>query len=205
MENIRKLFMKDWFFIPLMAMLCAGVFATIHMFIAYGTGTFNMVTQNIYLSERDWVTMASMGIGIYLARILEGPMVGLIDIGGGVMAGVGGFVAAMVGVLGFSWIYDSFVLTIIIGALVGTLQGTVIMIVRKMIPDGISASGTDIMMGVGHQMSSYMGPLFILCALKVSIPVGIASVVGGAIAHFKGSNVIGGIVIGMFIACFIWL
>ncbi len=204
MENMRKLFMKDWFFIPLMGLLCAGVFGTTHLFLKYGTGTFNIVTNNIYLAERDWLTLSSMGIGIYLARVLEGPMVGLMDIGGGVMAGVGGFVVALVGVLGFGWIYDSFILTLLVGLAVGLAQGAIVILIRKLIPDGISASGTDIMMGIGHQISSYMGPLFIICALQVSIPVGIAACIGGAIAHLKGSNVIGGIVIGMFLACFIW-
>ena len=163
-----------------------------------------MVTSNIYLSERDWITMGSMGIGIYLARIMEGPMVGLIDIGGGVMVGIGTFLVAMTGMLGFEFILDNFYLSLLVGGILGLIQGSAIMLIRKLIPAGITASGSDIMMGVGHQMSAYMGPLFIICALMVSIPMGICAAIGGAIFFARGKNEVGGIIIGLFIAALIW-
>ena len=150
--------MQDWFFIVIMAILGAGVYTTTNMYLTYGVGTFNMVTSNIYLSERDWITMGSMGIGIYLARIMEGPMVGLIDIGGGVMVGIGTFLVAMTGMLGFEFILDNFYLSLLVGGILGLIQGSAIMLIRKLIPAGITASGSDIMMGVGHQMSAYCCP-----------------------------------------------
>ena len=173
--------MQDWFFIVIMAIMGAGVYTTSNMYLTYGVGTFNMVDAQIYLSERDWMTMGSMGIGIYLARIMEGSMVGLIDIGGGVMVGIGMFLVGMTGILGFEVVLDNFYLSLLVGGLLGMVQGTVMMLIRKLIPAGVTASGSDIMMGVGHQISSYMGPLFILCALMVSIPMGICAAIGGAI------------------------
>ena len=203
-KKLKDLFMQDWFFIVIMAILGAGVYTTTNMYLTYGVGTFNMVTSNIYLSERDWITMGSMGIGIYLARIMEGPMVGLIDIGGGVMVGIGTFLVAMTGMLGFEFILDNFYLSLLVGGILGLIQGSAIMLIRKLIPAGITASGSDIMMGVGHQMSAYMGPLFIICALMVSIPMGICAAIGGAIFFARGKNEVGGIIIGLFIAALIW-
>ena len=204
MENLKKLFMKDWMFIPLLAVMGAGVFTTIYMYKAHGVGSFNGVAQNIFINEKNWAAMSSMGVGFVIARVLEGPMVGLLDIGGGMMVTLGCFAPAMIASFGFEWILDSFITSIVTGAVLGALEAVIIMAIRKLIPDGITAGGSDIMMGVGHQMSQYMGPLFIICALKVSIPLGLAAVVGGAIAYWKGSNVLGGIVIGMFLSSFIW-
>ncbi len=203
-KKLKNLFMQDWFFIVIMAIMGAGVYTTSNMYLTYGVGTFNMVDAQIYLSERDWMTMGSMGIGIYLARIMEGSMVGLIDIGGGVMVGIGMFLVGMTGILGFEVVLDNFYLSLLVGGLLGMAQGTVMMLIRKLIPAGVTASGSDIMMGVGHQISSYMGPLFILCALMVSIPMGICAAIGGAIFFARGKNEVGGIIIGMFIAALIW-
>ena len=203
-KKLKNLFMQDWFFIVIMAIMGAGVYTTSNMYLTYGVGTFNMVDAQIYLSERDWMTMGSMGIGIYLARIMEGSMVGLIDIGGGVMVGIGMFLVGMTGILGFEVVLDNFYLSLLVGGLLGMVQGTVMMLIRKLIPAGVTASGSDIMMGVGHQISSYMGPLFILCALMVSIPMGICAAIGGAIFFARGKNEVGGIIIGMFIAALIW-
>ena len=203
-KKLKNLFMQDWFFIVIMAIMGAGVYTTSNMYLTYGVGTFNMVDAQIYLSERDWMTMGSMGIGIYLARIMEGSMVGLIDIGGGVMVGIGMFLVGMTGILGFEVVLDNFYLSLLVGGLLGMVQGTVMMLIRKLIPAGVTASGSDIMMGVGHQISSYMGPLFILCALMVSIPMGICAAIGGAIFFARGKNEVGGIIIGLFIAALIW-
>lgn len=202
---MKKLFMKDWFFIVILAVMGSAFFATNNMFLAHGVGSLNGVTQNLYLSERDWITMGSMGVGFVLARLLEGPMVGVLDIGGGMMVTVGAFAPSMVALMGFEFVLDNFVLSLIVGAVIGAAIGVFIMTIRKLIPAGITASGSDIMMGVGHSMSAYMGPLFIICALGVSIPIGIFAAVGGAIFFAMKKNPVGGIVIGMFIASFIWV
>ncbi len=205
MSKMRQLFMKDIMFIPLLAIMGAGVFTTIYVYMTYGVGSFNGVAQNVFVNERNWAAMSSMGVGFVIARVLEGPMVGLLDIGGGMMVTLGCFAPAMIASFGATWILENFVASLVCGAVLGAVEGVIIMAIRKLIPDGITAGGADIMMGVGHQMSQYMGPLFIICALKVSIPLGVAAIVGGAIAYAKGSNVLGGVVIGMFLSSFIWV
>lgn len=204
-KRMKDLFMQDWFFIVLMALLGAGVYTATNMYLTYGVGTFNDVGMNMYLAEKDWVTLGSMGVGFLIARTLEGPMVGLLDIGGGVMVGIGAFMVSMTGVLGFDFILNSFILSLLVGAAFGAIQGSLIMLIRKVIPAGITASGSDIMISVGHQMSLYMGPLFIICALSVSIPIGICAAIGGAIFFALGKNEVGGVVIGIFLASFIWM
>jgi len=76
--------------------------------------------------------------------------------------------------------------------------------IRYLVPAGVQAGGSDIMMGVGHQLSSWLGPLFLIAALQASIPVGICGAIGGAAFYMSGKNVVGGIILGMFIAVFIW-
>lgn len=196
--------MKDWMFVPLLAMMGAGVFTTMYMYMAHGVGSMQGVAMNIFINEKNWAALSSMGVGFVIARVLEGPMVGLLDIGGGMMVTLGCFAPAMLASFGFEWILNNFFASLICGAVLGAIEALIIVGIRKLIPEGVTAGGSDIMMGIGHQMSQYMGPLFIICALQVSIPLGVCAVIGGAIAYWRGSNVIGGIVIGMFLSSFIW-
>ncbi|MBR2746572.1 MAG: DUF4310 family protein [Erysipelotrichaceae bacterium] len=203
-EKIKGLMMKDWFFIPLMALLGAGVFTSNFLFFKFGAGCLQGVMFIGMMQTKDWISLSSMGVGIVIARILEGPMVGLLDIGGGMMITIGLFAMGLVAQLGAEWVLYNFIASLVVGALLGALEGILIILVRKLIPDGITASGSDIMLNVGYEMSRYMGPLFIICALGVSIPVGIFAAIGGAVAYAREKNILGGIIIGIFIACFIW-
>lgn len=202
--GIRKLFMQDWFFLPLMAMLGAGVFTTNYLYFTYKAGSLQGVAFIAMMESKDWIGLAGMGIGLVIARILEGSMVGLLDIGGGMMITVGAFAMAIIGQSSFEWILYSLPASLICGAVLGAAEAVLILLVRKFIPAGVSAGGTDIMMDVGYKMGEFMGPLFIISALSNSIPMGICASIGGAIAYARGKNIIGGIIIGILVACFIW-
>ena len=88
------------------------------------------------------------------------------------------------------------------GGVIGLVIGLIVMGVRKLIPSGVTAGGTAIMMGVGHQLSNFLAPLFLLSALQYSIPIGIFGALGGIIFYINGKNCVGGIIIGMFIGAF---
>lgn len=203
-EKMRKLFMQDWFFIVILAVMGAAILTSDNIYLSNGVGSVNPVSMVLFLKERDWVTLSSLGVGFFLARLLEAPMVGVLDIGGGMMVSIGTFFAGMIGIFGYEFIMDNFVLSLIVGAILGAGMGIAIMAIRKLIPAGITAGGSDIMMGVGHSMSTYMAPLFIICALGVSIPIGIFAAIGGAIFFAMKKNPVGGVIMGMFVASFIW-
>lgn len=204
MKKLKELFMKDWFFFVIAACICAGVMGSVHMFMVHDTGYLNGLAGGQLLKNGDYATAAGYGGGFLIARVLEGPLVGLIDIGGGMMHGVGCGLAGLMYEVGLGWMIENFVTAIISGAVIGLAIAGVVMGIRYLVPSGVQAGGSDIMMGVGHQLSSWLGPLFLIAALGASIPVGVCGAIGGALFYMKGKNVVGGIVIGMFIAVFIW-
>ena len=120
------------------------------------------------------------------------------------MHGIGCGIAGLMYEMGLGFMIESFPLSIVSGAVCGLIIACVVMGIRYLVPSGVQAGGSDIMMGVGHQLSAWLGPLFLIAALQASIPVGICGAVGGALFYLKGKNVVGGIVIGMFIAVFFW-
>lgn len=204
MEKMKNLFMKDWFFIIICATICAGVVGSAHMYMVENTGYLNELTGGLLLKEGDYATAAGYGGGFLIARVLEGPLVGLIDIGGGMMHGVGCGIVGLLYSMNLGFLVENYFLSILTGALVGVVISLVVLGIRYLVPSGVQAGGSDIMMGVGHQLSSWLGPLFLISALSVSIPVGIFGAIGGTAFYLKGKNVVGGIIIGMFIAAFFW-
>lgn len=203
-SKFESIFMKDWFFFVLAACICAGVMGSVHMYMVHNTGYLNGLAGGQLLKQGDYATAAGYGGGFLIARVLEGPLVGLIDIGGGMMHGIGCGVAGLLYGAGMGWIFDNVVTSLLCGAICGLLIGCVVMGIRKLVPEGVQAGGTDIMMGVGHQLSLWLGPLFLISALGASIPVGLFGAIGGALFYKFDKNIVGGIILGMFIASFIW-
>ncbi len=207
-EKVTKkydgIFMKDWFFIVICICICAGIVGSTHMYMTYNTGFMNNLTIGQMLKSGDYASAAGYGAGFLIARVLEGPLVGLVDIGGSMMTGVGAGIPGMLYEAGYGWLFDNIATSLLVGAVSGAAIGVVILAIRKFVPNGIQAGGTDIMMGVGHQLSLWLGPLFLLSALQMSIPIGIFGAVGGAIFYKMDKNIVGGIIIGMFIASFFW-
>lgn len=204
MQKMKELFMKDWFFFVISMAICCGVMGSVHMYMIHGTGYLNGLAGAQLLRQGDYATAAGYGGGFLIARVLEGPLVGLIDIGGGMMHGVGCGVAGLLYASGLGWLIDNFALSLLTGAATGLIIAAIVMGVRYLVPSGIQAGGSDIMMGVGHQLSAWLGPLFLIAALGASIPIGVCGAAGGTLFYLKGKNVVGGIIIGMFIAAFIW-
>lgn len=204
MKKIKDMFMSNWFFFVICACICAGVVGSVHMFMVHNSGYFGGLASGQILKSGDYATAAGMGGGIFIARILEAPLVGIIDIGGSMMAGVGTGIVGLMYEFGLGWMVENFPMALISGAIIGLVIASIVMGIRYLVPSGVQAGGSDIMMGVGHQMSSWLGPLFVISALGTSIPVGIFGALGGALFYMRGKNIVGGIVIGMFIAVFFW-
>ena len=204
MEKMKKLFMNDWFFIAIMVLMCAGVMGGVHMYLTYGTGYMNVLVGGQLLQSGDYAQAAGFGGGFLLARILEGPLVGILDIGGSIMMGVGCGLVGIMYSIGLGCMVENFIMSLIAGAVIGACIGLIIMAIRKLVPNGVQAGGSDIMMGVGHQLANWLAPLFLISALATSVPLGVFGALGGAVAYKFDKNLVGGIIIGMFIAAFFW-
>ncbi len=204
MTKFKDMFMKDWFFFIIAITICAGVMGSVHMYMVYNTGYMNGLAGGQLLKAGDYATAAGYGAGFLIARILEGPLVGIIDIGGGMMHGVGCGIAGLLYESGMGWVFDNLFTSLLAGAICGAVIAAIVMGVRYLVPKGVQAGGTDIMMGVGHQLSVWLGPLFLVAALGSSIPVGVCGAIGGALFYKYDKNIIGGIILGMFVASFFW-
>ena len=205
-EKLNKFLMKDWAFLLICVAICAGVVGGTHTYLVNGTGYLTNFAGGqmlkLGIESGDLGAAVGYGGGFLIARVLEGPLVGLIDIGGSMMHGVGLGICALIISMGWGFLIYNFPLAILTGGFVGLVIGLIVMGVRKLMPSGVTAGGTAFMMGVGHQLSNFLAPLFLLSALQYSIPIGIAGALGGIAFYIKGKNCVGGIIIGMFIAAF---
>lgn len=174
------------------------------MYMVYNTGLMNEIAGGQLLKAGDYASAAGFGGGFLLARILEAPLVGILDIGGSLMHGVSCGIAGLMYEMGLGWIIENFVASILVGALIGAAIGLIIMLIRTLVPNGVQAGGSDIMMGVGHQLAEWLAPLFMISALSASIPLGVCATAGGVIAYKFDKNIVGGVLIGVFIGAFFW-
>lgn len=192
--------MSDWAFPIIVAVACAGIVGGTSLFLTNGVGAFNDIAVVQMLSgglkTGDYAAAASFGAGFLLARVLEGPLVGVLDIGGSLQTGIGIGVPALLLAAGYSGILTNFASALLVGAVCGLAVGVLIMLIRKGMPEGISAAGTDVMMGAGNAMGRYLGPLIIISAITYSIPAGVGAFVGSALFYYWKKPIAGGAILG---------
>lgn len=200
MENKKSNFLlADMSFPILVGMACAAIFAGTHMYVVHKVGAFNeifvvkMLDQG--LNGGDYAA-AGFAAGFLIARVLEGPLVGLLDIGGSLMTGVGVGIPALFLASGIESPVKSFPLALIVGGAIGVAIGFIIIAIRKAMPDGMSAGGTGIMMGAGNATGRFLGPLIILSAIQYNIPAGVGSFLGAALFYKFDRHIAGGAIIG---------
>ena len=94
MEQNKGFWYADWSFPIFVGLLSSGVFAGTHMYYLYGIGAFNEVAFVAMLKAGIdtgvYGAVAAFGASFLFARIIEGSLVGILDIGGGVPARAGG-------------------------------------------------------------------------------------------------------------------
>src|SRR5690554_642377 len=85
MNSFNDFLMKDNTFILLIMAAAAAIFAGTFVYIKFGTGAFNdlAVVQMLRdgVDTGDYSAAAGFAAGFLIARILEGPLVGVLDIG----------------------------------------------------------------------------------------------------------------------------
>jgi uncharacterized protein (TIGR03579 family) len=195
---------SEWAFALFVAMISAGIFAGTHMYYVYHVGAFNDIAIVAMLQAGieggSYGPAAAFGASFLFARVLEGPLVGILDIGGALQTGVGIGIPAILLGMGVTAPLSSFPLALLTGAVIGLIIGAVIVLIRKFtFSENQSTFGADVMMGAGNASGRYLGPLIVISATMASIPVGIGSILGAAIFYTWKKPIAGGAVLGAMV------
>ncbi|MDU2997780.1 MAG: amidohydrolase/deacetylase family metallohydrolase [Klebsiella pneumoniae] len=188
MEQNKGFWYADWSFPIFVGLLSSGVFAGTHMYYLYGIGAFNEVAFVAMLKSGIdtgvYGAVAAFGASFLFARIIEGSLVGILDIGGAIQTGIGLGVPALLLGAGFVFPVANFAASLVTGLVLGLAVGYIIILARKFtINQSDSTYGADVMMGAGNASGRFLGPLIILSAMTASIPIGIGSLVGALLFY----------------------
>lgn len=199
--NKQDFWYAEWSFPIFVGLLSAGIFAGTHMYVVYGFGAFNEVAfvamLRAGLDTGVYGAVAAFGASFLFARIIEGSLVGILDIGGALQTGIGLGVPALFLAAGWDILVTNFWMSLLTGLLLAVLIGLLIVFARKFtIAQANSTFGADVMMGAGNTSGRFLGPLIILAAMAASIPIGIGSLIGALVFYVWQKPVAGGAILG---------
>lgn len=199
-DKIEAILMKDTAFILLLAMASAAIFAATSLYITNGTGLTNEIAigemLKVGLDTGDYTGAASFAAAFLIARILEGPLVGILDIGGSLMTGVGVGIPALFLSFGWDFLIRNFSVALFTGFAIGAVIGLVIILIRKLAPSDTPMGAVAIMMGAGNKTGEALGPLVLISAISYSLPVGFGATIGSAIFYKFRKPIVGGAILG---------
>lgn len=200
-ESKSGFWYADWSFPIFVGLLSAGVFAGTHMYYTYGIGAFNEVAfvsmLRAGMETGVYGAVAAFGASFLFARIIEGSLVGILDIGGAIQTGVGLGVPALLLGAGIIYPVANFAASLATGLVIGVAIGYLIILARKFtINNSDSTYGADVMMGAGNSSGRFLGPLIILSAMTASIPIGLGSLVGALLFYLWNKPITGGAILG---------
>jgi uncharacterized protein (TIGR03579 family) len=207
LEHTKSFWYADWSFPIIVGIMSAGVFAGTSMYYNYGTGAFNEVAFVAMLKAGmtggSYGACAAFGASFLFARILEGSLDGILDLGGSILTGVGLGIPAILLSMNLKEPVKNFPLALLTGAIIGIVIGGIIYAIRHFtLKQAKSTFGADIMMGAGNDTGRFLGPLIILSAAQASIPIGLGSIIGAALFYAWKKPITGGAIIGAMIAGF---
>lgn len=201
-KKAKSFWYADWSFPIIVGIMSAAVFAGTHMYVTYGVGAFNEVSivamLKAGLDGGSYGAAAAFGASFLFARILEGSLVGILDLGGSILTGIG--IPAIFLSMGIHAPIDNFAVSLLTGTVLGLLVGGVIILIRKFtINQANSTFGADVMMGAGNSSGRFLGPLIILSATTASIPIGIGATLGALVFYIWKKPIAGGAILGAMI------
>ncbi|WP_318764705.1 DUF4310 family protein [Lactiplantibacillus carotarum] len=207
LEHAKSFWYADWSFPIIVGIMSAGVFAGTSMYYNYGVGAFNEVAIVAMLKAGmnggSYGAAAAFGASFLFARILEGSLVGILDLGGSILTGVGIGIPAILLSMNIEAPVKNFPLALLTGLIIGIIIGGIIYAVRHFTLGQSQATfGADVMMGAGNDTGRFLGPLIILSAVTASIPIGIGATVGAAVFYAWKKPIAGGAIIGAMILGF---
>ncbi|MEN5017050.1 DUF4310 family protein [Erwinia sp. Eh17-17] len=200
-ESKSGFWYADWSFPIFVGLLSSGVFAGTHMYYVYGLGAFNEVAfVSMLRSGMEtgvYGAVAAFGASFLFARIIEGSLVGILDIGGAIQTGIGLGVPALLLGAGIIFPVANFAASLVTGLALGLAVGYLIILARKFtISNSDSTYGADVMMGAGNTSGRFLGPLIILSAMAASIPIGLGSLAGSLLFYLWNKPITGGAILG---------
>ncbi|AUI72074.1 DUF4310 family protein [Companilactobacillus alimentarius] len=208
LEHAKSFWYADWSFPIIVGLMSMGVFAGTSMYIKYGVGAFNEVAivamLKAGLTGKSFGPAAAFGASFLFARVLEGSLVGILDLGGSILTGVGIGIPAILLSVGWDAPVKNFPLALLTGLVIGLVIGLIIYLVRKYtIGQSNATFGADVMMGAGNETGRFLGPLIILSAVSASIPIGIGAIIGAALFYawkkpLPGGAILGAMIFGFF-------
>ena len=208
-NKFREFLEKDSSFVLILAIATAGVIGGTSLFLEHGTGLFNEIyigeMLNVGVETGDFSAPAAFAVGFLIARILEGPLVGILDIGGSLMTGLGVGVPALLLSVGMGFFVTNFYMSFATGFVLGLAIGVIMILIRRAAPDLSLATATSIMMGAGNQSGEALGPLALLSAVSYSIPAGIGAIIGSFLFYKYKKPMVGGAILGAILVGAIYL
>jgi uncharacterized protein (TIGR03579 family) len=208
-DKFKEFLEKDSSFIILFGLATAGVIGGTSIFLDHGTGLFNEIyigeMFNVGMETGDYSAPAAFAVGFLIARLLEGPLVGILDIGGSLMTGLGVGIPALLLSFGMEDTMRNFPLAIIIGLVLGLVIGVLMIVIRKTAPDLSLETATSIMMGAGNRSGEALGPIVLLSAVSYSIPAGVGAIIGSFIFYKYKKPMVGGAILGAIVVGGIYL
>jgi len=205
-ELRQNFWMSDKTFPIFTAILTSAMFTGAHMLFTYDVGFFNevplavMMKQGLTDGGETFGLLVYFGASFLFARLLEGSLVGILDIGGSIHTGLSTGVVAILMGAGLTGLIYSFPLSLLTGAILGLILGFIIIGIKgATVGKANSTFGADIMMGAGNATGRFFGPVIILSACMASIPIGIFAVAGAAAFYAFKKPIAGGAIIGAMI------
>lgn len=111
------------------------VFVGIYMYVMYGVGVFNevliVVMLKVGLDGGFYGVVVVFGVSFLFVRILEGFLVGILDLGGLILIGIGIGVLVIFLSMKIVVLIDNFVFFLLIGLVLGLIVGGIIVLICK--------------------------------------------------------------------------
>jgi len=203
-EKMEKFLEKDIAFIFLLGLAAAGIVGATSMFLTHGVGLTNEIYIAEFLTQGQqtgaYDAALAFSSAFLIARILEGPLVGILDIGGSLMTGVGVGIPALLLTSNMGFLMNNFFLAVPTGFVLGVAIGALIIGIRRLAPNTSLATATSIMIGAGNKTGDALGPLVILSAVAYGPLIGLGAVIGSLGFYQFKKPIVGGAILGAIAA-----
>jgi len=199
-DKLEKFLEKDIAFIFLLGLASAGIVGATSMFLTNGVGLLNEIYIGEFLRQGQetgvYDAALAFASAFLIARILEGPLVGILDIGGSLMTGVGVGIPALLLTSNMGFLMENFALALPTGFVLGIVIGSLIIGIRKLTPNTSLATATSVMIGAGNKTGDALGPLVILSAVAYGPLIGVGAIIGSLVFYLFKKPIVGGAILG---------
>jgi uncharacterized protein (TIGR03579 family) len=210
LKTFENVLLKQWSFVILLGLASAAVFGATSMFINYHIGATNeiFVTELLTkgLETGDFQGATSFATGFLLARLLEAPLVGILDIGGSLLTGIGIGIPALILQSNNGIYIENFYLALLTGFVVGFGIGGLLIGLKKIMPENFPVAASGVLMGAGNKTGEALGPLVLVFAVAYSFPAGVGAIIGSLFFYKLDKPLVGGAILGaMLLSWIFWM